>query len=79
MFACMQSNVLAGGDICPCLTCEEKRHMMILFCPGGVLPGKSNGDFQLPDRLPLSSISLCDEPARRSVPSAAWLYASALP
>jgi hypothetical protein len=53
--------------------------MMILFCPGGVLPGKSNGDFQLPDRLPLSSISLCDEPARRSVPSAAWLYASALP
>jgi hypothetical protein len=39
-----------------------EKHMMILFCPGGSLPGKSNGGFS--DRLPLSSISLCDEPAR---------------
>jgi hypothetical protein len=40
--------------------------MMILFCPGG---GESNNGF--PGRLPLSSISPYDEPARQSVWSAA--------
>jgi hypothetical protein len=75
MSACMQPNVFMIRDIWLCSTCEEREHMMILSCPGSGLSGKSNGWF--PGKLPHSSISPCDEPARQSVRGGARLYTSA--